>query len=85
VNAIISASSPHSFLGINMQGRSCVVRTAGNRYGHLVLRGGGGRPNYDTVSVALAERRWPRPSCRTTSWSIARTPTATRSPSCSRW
>ena len=55
VNAIISASSPHSFLGINMQGRSCVVRTAGNRYGHLVLRGGGGRPNYDTVSVALAE------------------------------
>jgi 3-deoxy-7-phosphoheptulonate synthase len=55
VNAIISASSPHSFLGINMQGRSCVVRTAGNRYGHLVLRGGGGRPNYDTVSVAMAE------------------------------
>jgi 3-deoxy-7-phosphoheptulonate synthase len=55
VNGIISASSPHSFLGINMQGRSCVVRTAGNRYGHLVLRGGGGRPNYDTVSVALAE------------------------------
>ena len=55
VNAIISASSPHSFLGINMQGRSSVVRTAGNRYGHLVLRGGGGRPNYDTVSVAMAE------------------------------
>ena len=55
VNAIISAGSPHSFLGINMQGRSCVVRTAGNRYSHLVLRGGGGRPNYDTVSVALAE------------------------------
>jgi len=55
VNAIISAASPHSFLGINMQGRSCVVRTNGNPYGHLVLRGGGGRPNYDTVSVALAE------------------------------
>ena len=55
VNAILSAGSPHSFLGINMQGRSSVVRTAGNRYGHLVLRGGGGRPNYDTVSVALAE------------------------------
>ncbi len=29
--------------------------------------------------------RWPRPSCRTTSWSIARTPTATRSRNCSRW
>jgi len=55
VNGILSASKPHSFLGINMQGRSAVVRTRGNRYGHLVLRGGGDRPNYDTVSVALAE------------------------------
>ena len=55
INGILSAGSPHSFLGINMEGRSSVVRTAGNRYGHLVLRGGGGRPNYDTVSVALAE------------------------------
>ncbi|MBS3934909.1 MAG: 3-deoxy-7-phosphoheptulonate synthase [Sulfuritalea sp.] len=54
VNAILSASKPHSFLGINMQGRSSVVRTKGNPYGHLVLRGGN-RPNYDTVSVALAE------------------------------
>lgn len=55
VNAIISASKPHSFLGINSQGRSAVTRTRGNRYGHLVLRGGGNRPNYDTVSIALAE------------------------------
>jgi 3-deoxy-7-phosphoheptulonate synthase len=31
------------------------VRTRGNRYGHLVLRGGGDRPNYDTVSLTLAE------------------------------
>ena len=56
VNAIISAGSPHSFLGLSNQGRSAVVRTRGNRYGHLVLRGGGDRPNYDTVSVAMAEQ-----------------------------
>ena len=56
INAILSASRPHSFLGINMQGRSSVVRTRGNGYGHLVLRGGGDRPNYDTVSVAMAEK-----------------------------
>ncbi len=55
INAILSASKPHSFLGINSQGRSAVTRTRGNRYGHLVLRGGGDRPNYDTVSIALAE------------------------------
>jgi 3-deoxy-7-phosphoheptulonate synthase len=56
VNAIVSASRPHSFLGVNGQGRSAIVRTRGNRYGHLVLRGGGGRPNFDTVSISLAEQ-----------------------------
>ena len=55
LNAIISASNPHSFLGINGAGRSSIVRTRGNAYGHLVLRGGGGRPNYDTVSISIAE------------------------------
>lgn len=55
INAVISASSPHSFLGINGNGNSCIVRTRGNAYGHLVLRGGGGRPNYDTVSLSIAE------------------------------
>ncbi|GEJ55997.1 3-deoxy-7-phosphoheptulonate synthase [Anaeromyxobacter diazotrophicus] len=56
VNAIVAAARPHAFLGINDQGRSAVIRTRGNRYGHLVLRGGGGRPNFDTVSVSMAEQ-----------------------------
>lgn len=56
VNGILSASHPHSFLGINGQGQSSIIRTRGNAYGHVVLRGGGGRPNYDSVSVSLAEK-----------------------------
>jgi 3-deoxy-7-phosphoheptulonate synthase len=56
VNAIVAAERPHAFLGINDQGRSAVIRTRGNRYGHLILRGGEGRPNFDSVSVSLAER-----------------------------
>lgn len=56
VNAILSASKSHSFLGINGQGSVAIVRTKGNPYGHVVLRGGDGRPNYDTVSVSLAEQ-----------------------------
>jgi 3-deoxy-7-phosphoheptulonate synthase len=56
VNAILSASHPHSFLGLNDQGRVAIVRTRGNPHGHVVLRGGDGRPNYDTVSVAMAEQ-----------------------------
>jgi 3-deoxy-7-phosphoheptulonate synthase len=55
INAIRSAQSPHSFLGINSEGRTAIVRTRGNALGHVVLRGGGGRPNYDTVSVRMAE------------------------------
>lgn len=56
INAIISAAHPHSFLGINNQGQSAITRTRGNPYGHVVLRGGGGRPNYDSVSISLAEQ-----------------------------
>ena len=53
VNAMKSAASGHSFLGITMDGQSAVVRTRGNPYAHLVLRGGP-EPNYDSESLALA-------------------------------
>jgi 3-deoxy-7-phosphoheptulonate synthase len=56
INAIRSCASPHSFLGISRQGRSAVVRTRGNSYAHIVLRGGGGRANYDTVCIAITEK-----------------------------
>ena len=56
VNAILSASRSHSFLGINGAGKVAIVRTKGNEHGHVVLRGGDGKPNYDTVSVAVAEQ-----------------------------
>jgi len=56
VNAILSAARPHRFLGISAQGQVSIVHTTGNPYGHLVLRGGDGRPNYDTVSISLAEQ-----------------------------
>ncbi|RMF17370.1 MAG: 3-deoxy-7-phosphoheptulonate synthase, partial [Gammaproteobacteria bacterium] len=47
VNAMKSAAAPHAFLGINRQGKVSIVKTRGNRYSHVVLRGGGGKPNYD--------------------------------------
>jgi 3-deoxy-7-phosphoheptulonate synthase len=56
VNAILSSAHPHSFLGINAEGNVAIVRTRGNAYGHVVLRGGDGRPNYDSVSIAIAEQ-----------------------------
>ena len=60
INALQSARHPHHFLGITQQGQSAVFRTRGNKYGHIVLRGGGGRTNYDSVSVALCERELER-------------------------
>lgn len=56
INALQSVSSPHRFLGINPQGGVSIVTTKGNAYGHVVLRGGNGKPNYDSVSVAICEQ-----------------------------
>ena len=57
INALESVRHPHHFLGITQQGQSAVFRTRGNPHVHIVLRGGGGRVNYDAVSIALAERQ----------------------------
>jgi 3-deoxy-7-phosphoheptulonate synthase len=57
INALQSVSHPHSFLGMNPSGQVAVIRTTGNPYGHIVLRGGGGKTNYDSVNVQLCEKR----------------------------
>lgn len=57
INAFISARSPHSFLGVTMEGASCVVKTTGNPDGLIILRGSGKGPNYDAQSVAEASER----------------------------
>ncbi|MEH6529182.1 MAG: 3-deoxy-7-phosphoheptulonate synthase [Porticoccus sp.] len=56
INALQSVASPHRFLGINSEGSVSVVTTAGNPYAHVVLRGGDNKPNYDSVSVSIAEQ-----------------------------
>ena len=56
INALQSARQPHTFLGINQEGNICVVRTTGNPWGHVVLRGGNGGPNYDAESVEEARQ-----------------------------
>ncbi|HDZ07883.1 3-deoxy-7-phosphoheptulonate synthase [Pseudohongiella sp.] len=55
VNAMQSVSHPHRFLGISKEGQVAVVKTKGNPYAHVVLRGGNAGPNYDSVHVAQAE------------------------------
>jgi 3-deoxy-7-phosphoheptulonate synthase len=54
VNAMLAAARPHSFLGIDGDGRVAIVRTTGNPDGHVVLRGGSSGPNYAPEHVANA-------------------------------
>lgn len=53
VNAIVSARSPHHFLGVTKIGTAAIVATTGNPDCHIILRGGV-RPNYDEASIAAA-------------------------------
>ena len=55
INALRSAASPHSFMGINKSGQVSIINTQGNEDGHLILRGGK-QPNYDSVCVAECEQ-----------------------------
>src|SRR5690606_8635450 len=54
IQAMLAAAHPHAFLGVDDDGRVGVVRTAGNPYTHLVLRGGSGGPNYGRKAVEAA-------------------------------
>jgi|TARA_B110000879_G_scaffold144388_1_gene187579 3-deoxy-7-phosphoheptulonate synthase len=56
INALQSVASPHRFLGINSDGNVSIITTKGNPYAHVVLRGGNGKPNYDSVSVSICEQ-----------------------------
>lgn len=54
INAMLTAKISHHFLGINQDGLASIVRTTGNPDGHLVLRGGAAKPNYEAADVEAA-------------------------------
>ena len=57
VNSILSAQSPHYFLGINLQGKDCRIATRGNKYCHVILRGGNLSANYDMESILKTKKK----------------------------
>jgi 3-deoxy-7-phosphoheptulonate synthase len=50
INAMIASRAEQTFLGIDQNGLTSIVKTGGNPLGHIVLRGGR-RPNYDSISI----------------------------------
>ncbi|MFA6186963.1 MAG: 3-deoxy-7-phosphoheptulonate synthase [Phycisphaerae bacterium] len=55
IDAVKAAASPHSFMGISEAGQVVIAETRGNKFGHLVLRGGKDCPNYTEEYVAFAK------------------------------
>jgi 3-deoxy-7-phosphoheptulonate synthase len=53
VEAILSASHPHTFLGTSETGQSAILLTTGNPDCHIILRGGSQVTNYDAAAVAF--------------------------------
>jgi 3-deoxy-7-phosphoheptulonate synthase len=54
VDAVRAAAAAHAFAGIDDAGRPAILHTAGNADGHVILRGGRGKPNCDPEGVAAA-------------------------------
>lgn len=54
VHGVLAAAIPHTYLGIDLQGKVCQQSSAGNPTCHIVLRGGEESPNYDPESISSA-------------------------------
>ena len=57
INAMVAARHPQSFIGINVDGVTSIIKTNGNHDRHIVLRGGGGKVNYGPEDIAEAVNR----------------------------
>jgi 3-deoxy-7-phosphoheptulonate synthase len=55
MDAMKAAQHPHSFLGINSEGRASIVQTSGNPDVHIVLRGGSKKVNYHPEDITHTE------------------------------
>ncbi|GAX62179.1 phospho-2-dehydro-3-deoxyheptonate aldolase [Candidatus Scalindua japonica] len=56
INAMHTAANPNSFVSVGPEGHVAVIRTKGNRYTHIVLRGGESGVNYDADSIAGCQK-----------------------------
>lgn len=52
IDAIQSTRCPHSFVGINTDGKMYIWKSSGNTWTHVILRGGRDHPNYDADTIA---------------------------------
>lgn len=51
IDGVIAVSGRHSMLAVNDQGQLVMKTTEGNEYGHVILRGGAGVPNFSAEHI----------------------------------
>ena len=84
IDAMKSSRTPHSFLGIDQDGATSIIKTTGNPDSHVVLRGGREGTNYEPHQVAGYVKCLERAVCARCSWSIAAMQTPAKIPAASR-
>src|ERR1035437_6399736 len=57
IDAILSASGEHTFLGGTKHGQTAIFATTGNPECHIILRGGRNLTNFDAASVDATSRQ----------------------------
>ncbi|GMM33293.1 3-deoxy-7-phosphoheptulonate synthase [Saccharomycopsis crataegensis] len=57
LDAVMAASHPHHFMGINKSGLASITTTKGNENCFVILRGGKQGTNYDAKSVAAVKEK----------------------------
>lgn len=55
IDAVMSASHRHHFMGVTKQGLAAITRTTGNEHGFVILRGGTKGPNYSPEDIAATK------------------------------
>jgi 3-deoxy-7-phosphoheptulonate synthase len=68
IQAIKSSQMAHNFLGCDMKGNICAVRTYGNPYSHIILRGSRFSPNYFSENVEHTEQELRSHNIKTNIW-----------------
>lgn len=56
LSAVLSAQMPHSYLGLDEQGKISAISSSGNPLAHIVLRGSETATNFDPASLAKITR-----------------------------
>ena len=63
IDGVACASHAHTYMGISDCGHPTVVRSHGNKYAHIVLRGGDKGPNFDHLSISETSLHLKKAQC----------------------